>query len=553
VTGRSIRRRLVARQALAAALLWLLLARAGQVAAAGAAPLGPFSSVEAAGAAAPPRDLSEAMSRLLEEDVASAEPFVERWAAGHPLDESGQVALGVLRFFQHRYEEAVALLDGPGGQRDPGGFLRLARNGAALARRQATAESEHFVVAYPAGKDEVLVPYLLETLERQRAALAEDLGVAPPGKVRVEVLEGVGDLARLSSLTDAEIRASGTIALCKYAKLMLVSPRALVTGYDWLDTAAHEFTHFVVARKAGPGAPIWLHEGIAKWWESRWRGAGGQDFTPSAAALVRRALETRTLVTFDQMHPSMAKLPTQEKAALAYAEVVLAVELMLQRGGPATVARVLDLIAAGAAADAAVAQALGTTWPGFVAAWQQHLSSRPLPRGGVAALRVLRFRDDPKQAGPWAEWAELPDQASRDHARLGQIMRERGRWAAARIEYQKAIDRAGPRLPILANQFAIAAIQSGQKAQAEKVLLQAIDWSPDSAALRVQLARLLVERQEFAAARVHLVEANRQDPFDPEIHAGLAKAAEALGDPAGASRERRFAEILQAPKEQGHP
>ncbi len=36
----------------------------------------------------------------------------------------------------------------------------------------------------------------------------------------------------------------------------------------------------------------------------------------------------------------------------------------------------------------------------------------------------------------------------------------------------------------------------------------------------------------------------RQDPFDPEIHAGLARALEALGDRGGASREERFARIL---------
>jgi tetratricopeptide (TPR) repeat protein len=541
----------------AAALLALLAAPApGRSAAGEVTPVGPTSSAPpvATPLAAPPRDVAEALARLLEEDVASTRQFVEAWAAAHPLDQTGQLALGLLRLYQQRYDEAATLLEGAeGGRHDPGGYLRLARNGAALAKRQDVAESEHFAVAYPKGKDEILVPYLLETLEAQRAALAADLGVAPPERVRVEILESASDLARLSSLTEAEIRASGTIALCKYGKLMLVSPKALVTGYDWLDTAAHEFTHYVVAQKAGPRAPIWLHEGIAKWWESRWRGAGGQDFSPSAAALVRRALETGTLVTFEQMHPSMAKPPTQERAALAYAEVVLAVELMVQRGGTAAVARALDLIAAGASADAAVAQTLGTTWAGFTAAWQQHMASRPLPRGGTAALRVLRFRDDPKQAGPWAEWAELPDQESRNHARLGQLMRERGRWTAARLEYRKAIDRAGARVPILANQFAIAAIQSGEKAQAEKVLLEAIAWSPDSAALRVQLARLLSQRQEHAAARLHLVEANRQDPFDPEIHLGLSLAAEAAGDPAGASRERRFAEILQGSKGQGHP
>jgi len=236
--------------------------------------------------------------------------------------------------------------------------------------------------------------------------------------------------------------------------------------------------------------------------------------------------------------------------------VLLAVEYLVQRGGTALVARVLDLVAAGASADVAVSTALGVPWPDFMAAWKQHMASRPLPRGGATALRKLRFKDDPRENGPWAEWADLPDQASRNHARLGQLMRERGRWTAARVEYRKAIDRAGAKVPILANQYAIAAIQSGQKPEAEKVLLEAVRWSPDSAAIRVQLARLLLERKEYAHAREHLTMANRQDPFDPEIHAGLALAAEGLGDAGTASRERRFAEILHgraAPHGAGGP
>ena len=520
-------------------------------------------------AAGPPASIEQAMSRLLDEDVAGTADFIEAWAAAHPLDGAGRLTLGLLRVYQHRYDEAVPLLEGGlAGQHDPLGYLRIAKNAAALAKGWALATSDHFEVAYPKGKDEVLVPYLLETLEAQRAALEKDLGVAPPERVRVEILSTPTDLSRLSSLTEAEIRGSGTIALCKYGKLMLVSPKALVTGYDWLDTAAHEFTHYVVALKAGPGAPIWLHEGIAKWWESRWRGAGGEDYEPFSAALVKRAIETNSLVTFERMHPSMAKLPTQEMASLAYAQVLLAVEYLVARGGPPLVGRILDLVRAGVPADAAVAQALGTPWPDFMAAWKAHMATRPLPRGGATALRRLRFQDDPKEGGPWAEWADLPDQASRNHARLGQLMRERGRWTAARVEYRKAIDRAGARVPILANQYAIAAIMSGQKPEAEKVLVEAISWTPDYAALRVQLARLLVERQAWAEAQKHLVMANRQDPFDPEIHVGLAKAAEALGDPGGASRERRFAEILlgsrapdgapahqgpHGPQGQGHP
>ena len=501
-------------------------------------------------AAPPPADLGAAVRRLQAEDVAGAAPVIEAAAAAR-TDPVAQLALGQLRFYQHRYEEAVKALEAGAPGADPTGILRLARAAAELRRGQAETEGEHFVVAYPKGKDEVLVPYLLETLEAERAALLADLGTAPAEKVRVEVLGSVSELSRLSSLTDAEIRGSGTIALCKYGKLMLVSPKALFTGYGWLDTAAHEYVHYTVMRAGGPATPIWLHEGLAKWFETRWRGAGGQDFTPFSAALVRRAVEKNSLVTFEQMHPSMAKLPTQEKAALAFAEVALAVELMVNRGGTPALAKTLSLISAGRPVELAVAGALGTTWPEFMASWRRYLSARPLPKGGAQALQRLKFIDDPKRGGPWAEWAELDDPRAREFARLGELLRERNRPVAARLEYRKALDRAGARHAVLASQFAVVAIQTGKKAEAERVLGEAIGWNPDYAALRVRLGQLLLARKDFAGAREQLTLANRQDPFDAEIHAGLALAQEALGDPAAASRERRFAEILDSRK--GHP
>jgi Flp pilus assembly protein TadD len=108
----------------------------------------------------------------------------------------------------------------------------------------------------------------------------------------------------------------------------------------------------------------------------------------------------------------------------------------------------------------------------------------------------------------------------------------------------------GPRIPILSDQYALAAIQSGQDGLAEKVLSDAIGWNPDYPALHVHLARLLARREDWEHMREHLLLANRRDPFDPEIHAGLARALAALGDREGASREERFLRILQP---EGHP
>jgi hypothetical protein len=73
-----------------------------------------------------------------------------------------------------------------------------------------------------------------ETLDRAWQVIGDDLGRHPTGKIRVEILGRPRDLARVSTLTEQEIETTDTIALSKYGKLMVVSPRATVAGYAWM-------------------------------------------------------------------------------------------------------------------------------------------------------------------------------------------------------------------------------------------------------------------------------------------------------------------------------
>ncbi|ACL67741.1 conserved hypothetical protein [Anaeromyxobacter dehalogenans 2CP-1] len=495
------------------------------------------------------RTAFKALKLLAQEDLPAARALLEPLEPFDDAPDAVKLSGGVLRFFDQRYDDAIALITASGAGK-AGGYLELARAAREVTKDHARSESEHFVVSYPKGKDEVLVPYLVDALERQRAALAKALGEPPARRLTVEIVSDVKGLAKLSTLTEAEIRTSGTVAVAKFGKLMLLSPKALLKGYDWLDTAAHEYTHDVVTARTGNRAPIWLQEGLAKWFESAWRGRV-DPLSPISAALVKDALARNTLVTFQEMHPSLAKLPSQERAALAYAQVVLAVEYLVKRSGPEVLARVTGLVGEGVEADDAVARATGMPFERFLGEWRRYMAARPLPRGGEHELKRLRFKDDPKHGGAWAEWAEIPDAEARGFARLGEIYRARGRWAAARIEYGKAHARVGARFPILSGQLALAATMSGEGEEAEQVLRGALDWNPDYPALNVQLARLLFERKDFAAARDRLLVANRQDPFDPEIHGGLARVLTALGDPGGASREARFERILGGRDAQG--
>jgi tetratricopeptide (TPR) repeat protein len=489
------------------------------------------------------QQLRRAVQLLENEDVPAARAIVEPLLAANGGESLVQVVGGMLRFREQRYADAVALFQRAGQAIEGIDDATLAKNAVEVTRDHVRIAGEHFVVSHPRGKDEVLVPYLLEALEAQRAALEQDLGAVPPEPVVVEILDSPRQLAKLSTLTEEEIKTSGTIALCKYGKLMVVSPKALVKGYEWLDTAAHEYVHWVLLRRAADAIPIWLHEGTAKWAETRWRGKGGESLSPASAALLADAARRDALIPFARMHPSMAKLPSQEAAALAFAEVMVAVEYLVARGGKPALQKVVDLAAQGRTPEAAIAEALGTTFDSFMAGWRKHIAERPMPLGGDTELKKLRFKGDPKHGGAHSELSEIAERA-RGFARLGDIFRERGKMVAARLEYEKAIQRTGASNPALASKYAVAAIATGKDQEAERALREAVKGHPHYAALHVNLGRIHVKRKEWPKARDALLLANRTDPFDPEIHAGLALAYEGLGDATLATREKKFASLL---------
>ncbi len=509
-------------------------------------PLLAVALVLAAGPADPARDspLGRAIAALDDEDVPTAKALVEPELAAHPDDPATLTVAGVLCFHEQRYPEAVELLRKGGLATGAIDYLTLAKAARDVTVSHARAEGEHFVVSYPKGKDEVLVPYILETLEAQRRALQEDLGWAAPGKVTVEILNDTRELARISTLTESEIKTSGTIALCKWNKLMVVSPKALLHGYDWLDTAAHEYTHHVVTARTHNNAPIWLQEGLAKFSETRWRGPGGE-LSAWSAGLLDEALAKRALIPFAKMHPSMAKLPSQEAAALAFAEVAVAVEYLEKRGGRALMNRILDLVAEGVDAEPAVARALGVPFDAFMRDLERYMAKRPSPGGKTdVAAEKLRFKGDAGHGGAHSEWAEIPDPKAREYARLGELFRARGRWVPARVEYARAVARVGRGIAVLSARYAQAALETGHEEEAEAALAEALKKSPQHARLHLDLARVHARRKAWGPAKEQLLAANATDPFDPEIHAGLATAEAALGNAERAAREKRFAELL---------
>ena len=408
----------------------------------------------------------EQLAGWLEEGrLDEAEKAIAELGAARPKDALPLFLEGNLRFLRGEYDPAVQKLrEAVSRDKTNGGYkgLRdLVEATANLTRGFARSESAHFVISYPRGLEEILVPYAQQTLEKARAALEADFGWAPPEKVRVEIYGDVSDLAEVSTLTLKEIETSGTIALCKWNRLMIVSPRALVRGYSWLDTLNHEYTHYVVTRLSHNQVPIWLHEGIAKFEEKRWRAQPGGGLTPMMEHLLAAGLRRGRLITFDEMHPSMAKLPSQEDTALAFAEVYTAVEFLWKKKGWDGVRRIVERMRDGATDTRAVAEVAGESFAEWERAWRRYLTGQHYRLRPGLVPHKLRFQKGAapsRKAGKEEDEdvADLVTEKARRFARLGGLLRARGRTGAAAAEYEKAAAQLPGKEPILQSKLARA-------------------------------------------------------------------------------------------------
>ncbi|KFE68916.1 peptidase MA family metallohydrolase [Hyalangium minutum] len=468
---------------------------------------------------------------------------------------------GRLAFEEGRYSEAVDLLTKAGVEDKPSSYLRLAKDTANITKRHQRVESEHFIFLYPAGKEEVLVPYAMETLEAIYRAMQEDLGWTPPGgKVRVEVVNNARELSKISTLSYEQIQTTGTIAMCKFNKLMVTSPKAVARGYDWQDTLAHEYVHLVISQSSRNNVPIWLHEGMAKFLESRWRGQGGLGLNPSALALLGRRMKANTLVPFEKMHPSIAMLPTAEDAGLAFAEVFYVVDYVLATKGTAGLRTIIQELRNGQTDKKAVEAAVGMPFGLFEKAWLAHIKKQPFPKELLPQQEVVlkedakgQDKDDAKKGreisfGDFAEVQEIP---ARKLAHLGELLRERNRVKAAAAEYSKAYTMVGDKYESISNKYALTLLELRRLDEAEAVLRGSLRVYPGLPGTNVHLGRILLFRKDWLKAKVAYMEALSTNPFDPEVHIALTKIHHELGETALKERTVKAAALLTGMSEPG--
>ena len=481
--------------------------------------------------------------------------------AGERLDEFTSEAEGTAHydylrgryaFYTGEYDEAMDRMDDVVDAEDHPPWEQFRQMVAATVEvtedyERHVSDSGNFEIYVAPGPDEVLVPFAIEALEEAYDLIGDELGHRPDEPVRVEVYPRETVLAQVSALTEENIRTSGTIALCEYNRLMITSPRAVLRGYSWVDTLVHEYIHLVINQRTTEQVPIWMHEGLAKYLERQWRGRGHERLDASSERLLRERHEDDDLVTFEEMHPSMAKLPSQQDAAVAFAQVYTTMEYLREEVGDDALSRLLDTIDEGHEARQAYARVLGTDWNEFENhEWRRHLHHRPLPdlpddEDDMYEEEIV-FDDEAGDRDPVHERVETPE--AQEHMQLAQMFQVRERWGAAAVQYQKAEEIIGDKNPVLQTRMAKSLTHSGEPEKAVDALQTVKDLHPHHVETWLELGRAYLGAGNYHDARQALREAARINPFNPEIHELLSEAAAGLDRHDEAEEARRFARLV---------
>jgi len=494
------------------------------------------------------QELLEAWNIPQAEDLA-AKSLRENPNSAAALDFDGRV-----KFYQGRYPEALASFERALAidSKDPHrqAMKLLSQLTQDVVKTLKRFESAHFVLYLDEKRDGILASYALETLEKSYQAVGAELGYYPKEKVRIEIAPDAGSFNAISTLSLRDIEETGAVGICKFNKLMIISPRALSHGYRWVDSLSHEYLHYVIVALTNNQAPIWLHEGMARFYETRWRkpapakDAAEDYLTPGNQTLLVQALEKNQFVGFKKMEPSLIHLESPEQVQLAYAEAASAIDFINQSKGKDGIRELLATLR-GIPTPAAIEKVYGISFDDFESRWKGFLKAKGLKEIEGSRVRKLKVKKDQNENEETVELKEIQSAVARNRTYLGDRLLGKGRSLAAANEYQRAL-RVSPHSPIILNKLGGVLLRLNRFDEALPPLKRALEVDPDNANTYVQLGRVYHATRNFREGGAVLEEAVQINPFNPVIYRVLGEIYTALGDAGKAKLAKATLDRLMA-------
>ena len=496
-----------------------------------------------------PSEIAQVLTARLESwDVEEIWPLVEEALSKQPQDPELLEIAAQIAFHRGDYQASLQLMkqsmDVGGETEKRRGFALFIEETINVLAPYKRYETPHFIIHLNEAQDDILVDYLTDALEKTYTVMSRYYGFNPKEKIRVELFPDARAFYLASTLSVRDIEVTGAVGLTKFNKLQFLSPRSLVYGYRWLDAISHEYMHYLIVKMTSNKAPIWFHEGLSKYEETRWR--NGPTYLSSLyRTLLARAQADDRLIEFAKMEPSLIHLDTPEDVQLAYAQGASAIEFIISRIGYEGLKKVMERMARSETKGAgeAIQDMMGLEFSEFEAQWKTFLAAKEVKP--VAGTKIQPYKVKEGTASEERmDMAEIKSLVARNRAHLGDKLKERGRTGAAVIEYRRALAEMQHAVPVM-NRLSAALIDLGRDEEALDMLRRTLDLAPDHPTPHTQLGQIYLKHKDFKKAKTAFEEAIQINPFNPDIHVGLANACVMLGDNLAAAQERDIAHRLR--------
>ncbi len=272
-------------------------------------------------------------------------------------------------------------------------------------------ETEHFIVRYAPGIDEVMVEMMPARLEEIHDSVTRRFEFEPDRKTVVELMPNHERFA---------VRITGmpfihTIAACTGPVIAMEVPRSgsgHTTTYDWVRVFQHEYTHTVTLAQTNNRIPHWLTEAAAVEMEFKPR-----DYQTSQ--MLAHSLQQGTLFNLDEIKWAFVRPEQPQDRSKAYAQGHWMLEFMNDRFGSSAVLRLFERFFEGEREAAAMRNALGVSREDFFREFLEWAEADVRSWGLGAEPSMSSLMDELRAQDPEAA-ARLADS---QQARLNAIVR----------------------------------------------------------------------------------------------------------------------------------
>lgn len=421
----------------------------------------------------------------------------------------------------------------------------------------ATLETDHFIIRFDRGRDELLARYVAEYLEQDvYPDLVRRFDYRPRGKSLIEIYNRSGNTSGHGWFSARMVGVPGlhTIGACAGKIVALASPTDMPRPYNWARVLRHEFVHVLNLEQTSFNVPHWVTEGLAVTAEDRPR--------PSAwTRLITQRYLDDELFTLDNINFGFIRPSDSNDWTCAYAQAQIYIEFMLKTYGEESVPKLLAAFADNLSTNEAVEKASGVSALQFEQGYREYVGKLVDAWGlqdSTASQNIDRLKQkliaEPENADLHAALAaahlakgELP--LARKHAMqaaklspkqptaalvLSTLARAQDSVEAARIA-QAALDPKSPHEGLLLF-LADLKLAEKEKVIAEKLLLLGKKRFPSLDQWNQRLAKMYALQKDTATLEPVLIELSQVQEDDSSIPAKLAEFALARQDFAATER-----------------